>query len=416
MKQLRLVLIFSAFALCSLRAQRDPEPIPDFSNLDEFIYEPKTTLSFGMRTLSGGKTSFQGQGILKSLENPGNATDVNISRGYHDGDLNPDSRFIDVVRDADGKPVLDENGAATPIPIEPDGKTNNWRYFFSRQAEESPGFIAMHTYSAAIVDTRVTTKDGKGSMGMELAVSRDMGKIFNTRLSWSLTAGMTINDIAATTTRKVRANITKLTDLYSLYGVAAPAAPYDSTNPPSSTTAPVLDADGNPVLNEDGTPQTVPVVDPPVLLGNSPSSRTTTTTTDETSVTTRSRLKGAYYTFRAGPTLWVPISNRFRASVSIGATLIYAGANYTVNQSYLPETGVEIIEEVSSDEKDVLPGYYADATMQFDITPRTGIYAGAVIQGSGDYSQSIKTATANYSAKLDFGHQQGFRAGMTVKF
>lgn len=416
MKQLRLVLIFSAFALSALRAQRDPEPIPDFSNLDEFIYEPKTTLSFGMRTLSGGKTSFRGQGILRGLENPGNATDVNVARNYHDGDLNPDTRIIDVVRDANGNPVVDANGATTPIPIEPDGKTNNWRYFYNRQAEESPGFIAMHTYSAAIVDTRITTKDGKGSMGMELAVSRDMGRVFNTRMSWNLTAGMTINDIAATTTRNVKAEITKLTDLYSLNGVTAPAAPYDSTNPPSSTTATVIDADGNPVLNADGTPQTVPVADPAVLLANSPSSRTTTTTTDETSVTTRSRLKGAYYTFRAGPTLWVPISNRFRASVSVGATLIYAGATYTVNQSYLPETGVEIIEEVSSEEKGVMPGYYADASLQFDITPRTGIYAGAVIQGSSDYTQNINTANANYSAKLEFGHQQGFRAGMTVKF
>jgi hypothetical protein len=415
MKQLRLVLIFSALALGSVRAQRDPEPIPDFSNLDEFIYEPKTTLSFGMRMLSGGKTSFQGQGLLNGAEVPGNVTDVNIARSYHDGDLTPDTRIIDVVRNDDGTPKLDDNGFSIPIPIEPDGKTNGWRYFYPRQAEESPGFIAMHTYSAAIVDTNVRSKDGKGSVGMELAVSRDMGKVLNTRLSWSLTAGMTINDITATASGNVRANLTKITDLYSLNGVTAPAAPYDSTNPPTHTVN-VVDVDGNQVLNDDGTPQTVAVADDPILLASSPTSRTTTTTTDETSVTSRSKLKGAYYTFRAGPTLWVPISNRLRASVSVGAALIYAGATYTVSQSYLPETGVEIVTEETSNATRLMPGYYADATMQFDITPRTGIYAGAVIQGAGDYNQSINTTTANYTAKLDFAHQQGFRAGMTIKF
>ncbi|MEO6567174.1 MAG: hypothetical protein ABIO94_00300, partial [Opitutaceae bacterium] len=211
------------------------------------------------------------------------------------------------------------------------------------------------------------------------------------------------------------AKLTKLTDLYSLNGISAPAAPYDSASPPTHL-EPGVDAGGNPVLNEDGTQVQVSVADAPILLASSPASRTSTTTTDETSVTTRSKLKGAYYTFRAGPTLWLPISNRFRVSVSVGATLIYAGATYTVNNAYQPETGVEIFQEVTADSTGVLPGYYADATMQFDITPRTGIYAGAILQGAGDFSQSLNTATANYSSKVEFGHQQGFRAGMTVKF
>jgi hypothetical protein len=226
---------------------------------------------------------------------------------------------------------------------------------------------------------------------------------------------MAINDISATSSGNVRAQLTKVTDLFSLNGVAVPAGGYDTSNRPTHTED-VLDENGNKVLNEDGTVQQIAVPDPVVLLANTPSSRSTTVSTDETSVSTRSRLKGAYYSFRAGPTLWVPISNRLRFSVSVGATLVYAGTTYTVNQSYLPETGLEIVDEVTSDDTAVLPGYYADATLQFDITPRTGIYAGALIQGSGDFTQNITTATANYSAKYEFGHQRGFRAGMTVKF
>jgi hypothetical protein len=421
MKQLRLLLILSAVGLCTVRAQRErePEPIPDFSNLEDFVYEPKTTLTYGFRTLKGGKVTFNGRGTLSTLaiEQTGSATDRDIQRTYHDGDLSPDNRNLGFEQDADGNLILNEDGSARPIPIVPDGLTNRWQYYFGSQATDSPGYIAMHTYSAAITETRSRSKDLGRSQGMEVAVARDMGRLFGTRMSWTLSAGMTIDDIAASSSGNVRANITKMTDLYSLNGVAAPTAPYNSRNPPSSTTRPALDADGNPLFNEDGTPQTVPVQDDPILLGNAPVSRTFTTKTDETSVTTHARLKGAYYTFRAGPTLWVPISNRFRASLSFGATMIYAGATYSVTQVLDPETGADMIESATSDDTKVLAGYYADATLQFDVTARTGFYAGAVFQGTnGDYSQEINAANANYSSKLDFGHQQGFRAGMTIKF
>lgn len=405
MKQLRLALILSVLALRAAYAQRDSEPIPDFTNLDEFIYEPKTTLTLGVRSLSGAKTSFGGQGLIISQDAPGNATDSNVARLYHDGELQPDAR---------GTAVDNGDGTVTFVPITPDGKTNSWGFLDDRQSTAFPGYIAMHDYSAAIIDTRLRSRDGQGSMGVELAVARDMGKLFNTRFSWTLGGGVTINDINAASTDHVRANITTITDLYSLYGEAAPTAPYDSRN--ATTTTTVTDGNGNPVLNPDGSTQTV-TVDSTVLLGNTPVQRITTTTTEDTAVSHRSKLKGAYYTFRAGPTLWMPISNRFRASLSIGATLIYAGTNYTLVQSFQPELGAEISETLEGDESQFLPGFYADATLQFDVTPRTGFYAGAIFQSSGDYTQNLNDgAGTNYSTKLEFGNQQGFRAGMTIKF
>jgi hypothetical protein len=63
MKYFRLVLVLSASALGALLAQDEerrapPTHIPDFSNLDEYIYEPKSTVILGFRHLSGAKTSF----------------------------------------------------------------------------------------------------------------------------------------------------------------------------------------------------------------------------------------------------------------------------------------------------------------------------------------------------------------------
>ncbi|HEX2851739.1 MAG TPA: hypothetical protein VHO24_00775 [Opitutaceae bacterium] len=405
MKQFRLALIFSVLALRAAHAQRDSEPIPDFTNLDEFIYEPKTTLTLGVRSLSGAKTSFSGQGLILSPDVAGNATDSNIPRLYHDGDLQPDGR---------GTAVDNGDGTITFVPITPDGKTNGWGFLDDRQATQFPGYIAMHDYSATITDVRARSRDGQGSMGVELAVARDMGKLFNTRFTWTLGGGVTINDINAASNDKVRANINTITDLYSLYGELAPAGPYDSRS--ATSTVVVTDGNGNPVLNADGSTQTV-TTDAAVLLGNTPVQRITTSTTDDTSVSHNSKLKGAYYTFRAGPTLWMPITHRFRVSISLGATLIYAGTNYTLIQSFQPETGAEISETLESDESKFLPGYYADATLQFDVTPRTGFYAGAMFQSSGDYEQNIADgAGTNYSSKLEFGNQSGFRAGMTIKF
>jgi hypothetical protein len=63
-----------------------------------------------------------------------------------------------------------------------------------------------------------------------------------------------------------------------------------------------------------------------------------------------------------------------------------------------------------------LPGYYVDATLQFDLTERTGFYAGAVMQGAGDYTQNLNSAAAHYSTKIDLAKQQGFRGGMTIRF
>ena len=73
MKHLRLALIAFASTLGIAYAQDEerrgpPVDIPDFSNLDEYIYEPKSTVRFGFRYISGAKTSFSGQGRIPSPE------------------------------------------------------------------------------------------------------------------------------------------------------------------------------------------------------------------------------------------------------------------------------------------------------------------------------------------------------------
>jgi hypothetical protein len=158
-------------------------------------------------------------------------------------------------------------------------------------------------------------------------------------------------------------------------------------------------------------------VDTTVLLGNEPIRQTPALVAgDTTSVTNHWKVKGSYFTFRAGPTIWIPITSRFRASVSLGGALIYAGTTYSVTETFLPESGFEISETNSSIASKLLPGYYADASLQFDLTDRTGFYAGAVFQSAGSYDQKLDATNAHYATKIDLANQSGLRAGLSIRF
>ncbi len=416
MKHLRLAVLAYAATLGIALAQDEerrapPIEIPDFSNLDEYIYEPKSTLTFGFRYISGAKTSFFGQGRIPAPEDPGLQSGANLTRVYHDGSVRPDARVIARL-DSTGNPVIDPQTNSPALdPIAPDGKTNSWNYTSASQLE-LPGYVRFNSYSADVIDQAMREKKGGSSSGMDIAMSRDMGKLFGSRLAWNLTAGMSINDISTNTNDLVRARMNTISDYYSLFGQTPPDAPYSA---PSSTTVSVLDASGNPVVNEDGSVSTI-TTDTTVLLGNEPAGRTNTTVTDDTSVSNHWRVKGAYYTFRAGPTLLFPISTRLKASISAGAAMVYSGTTYTVTQTFQPALGAEISDTSNNAAYKILPGYFADATVQFDLTERTGFYAGAVFQSAGSYTQSIDTANSHYATKIDLSNQNGVRAGMSIRF
>ena len=131
-----------------------PIEIPDFSNLDEYIYEPKSVLSFGFRYIGGAKTSFSGTGRIPSPEDPGAATGANLLRVYHNGRVQADARTVARL-DGGGNPVIDpQSNTAAFDPIAPDGRTNTWNYTAADQLS-LPGFVRFDSYSAEVIDTSV---------------------------------------------------------------------------------------------------------------------------------------------------------------------------------------------------------------------------------------------------------------------
>jgi hypothetical protein len=397
MNSLRLSLVFGLSVSSLLWAQEErqapPTEIPDFSNLDEYIYVPKSTMQFGVRNMSGPKTSFSGKGKLTTNVQSGSLDSPNESRTYHDGNVSADARST-VVENGDG--------TTASIAAPNDGKTNTWSYISDKQLT-ADGYMLFRTYSADIIDTATRSRDAGRTSGVELGVAYDMGKVLK-RFDWSIVAAVGVNDIAASLNDTVAARLTTVTDTYNLFGRLPPAAPYSA---PSSVTTTVTNADGTTSSD---------TADTTTLLGNRPIDRSTSSTVDSTSVRNRWKLKGAYYTVRVGPSVSFQLLSRLKITMSAGLAGVYAGSTYSVNEAFQPETGAEISSSLDDETTTFLAGYYADASLQFDATERTGFYVGAVYQATGSYDQKISTANANYVTNVDLNSLNGFRAGLTYRF
>ncbi|HTO05374.1 MAG TPA: hypothetical protein VL069_16820 [Opitutus sp.] len=380
MKFLCRALCVLLIANCALFAQRTEESIGDFEPLDDdlVLYIPKFAVKLGFRGLTGAKTAFGGTGVLSGRSFLGADTGVD-QRGYHDGYVAFDSRTV-------------TDPAGNQVPITPDGRTNNWGFTDSTQAT-ADGLMEFHTYTATTSYASFQEKDPPAAFGVELSVEREIGNVFGTRMKWGVIGGMSINQIATSTSAELNADITTITDLYSLGGQAAPTAPFTGPFPAGGV---------------DNTP----------LIYSELLRRSSQTANSTNAVLSNWKLRGAYLSFRAGASLFVPISERFSAAFSAGAVLAYAGTTYDVNQSFKPNTGDTIVDAMSSADDALLPGYYVDANLQFAMNETSGLYLGAVYQSSGDYTQTVTSedGLSKYSTRVDLSALQGVRAGVSFKF
>ena len=413
-----VLLLAAPGAVRAQEGQQNPqdEIITDFG-IDEFLAIPKYTLTLGVRSLSGAKVSFSGKGFVSSFQpfDKDLTTPVtpNVTRLYHDGTVQADAGGATFDYYAqDGVTVIHYG----PGPVTPAGYTNTWSFVDPRQLR-SDGNIDFHSYTADISNSGVIPRDPASGQGFELSLARDMGQLTK-KLDWKLVAGFALNDIKSSTTANLSASVTTITDTYllNLGTFGLPSTPYTA---PHYVTVPRVDSAGVAVLDTLGY-QFIDYVDQTALLGNLPLGRTVTTSTGV--VTDHWVLKGAYFTFRLGPSLTFMFTEKLKATVSVGVALIYAGTSYLVEQTYVPDTADPIVSSAHEEEGKLLTGYYFDATLQYDFTERAGLYAGVVYEAGGSYTETavlndIYTGShASYKTAIDLSRLQGFRMGMTFRF
>ncbi len=390
-------------------AQQKPDENLTFDT-DDFIHEPKFTISVGYRGISGAKTTFSGKVHVESTlpDVPLKGTDA--VRTYSDGSVGLDTRKQ---KDENGVEITVTNadGTISSVPIVPDGKTNTWSAATVKQIT-GDGTATMHNYaySADIDEAGLNGKDPAMSYGAEVVLRREMNQI-STRFDWTIFGGLSVNDIRGQSDTSQRATITRMTDTYAMDATAADGSAAPTTGPyaaPSNTFVPVTNAGGS---------ITTQTVDTTVLLGNEPINRTFDSKISTGALTNHWRMKGAYYTFRAGPTIVIPLGERWKITLSAGGALVYAGSTYSIEQEFTPEDGGTTIKESVEDTANkLLPGYYADANVEYWLTDRAGFYVGGVHQSSGTYTQRLNTDTGSYSSKVDLSSLQGFRMGMNIRF
>jgi hypothetical protein len=415
MRFLLLALCAACLPAAALRAadsdeqKAAPEEIPNFNQLDEFVYVPKSTLSLGTRFfLHGPKTTYWGQGTNPSPVNPGgdNTLSVgNISRTYIDGTVEPDARTVTQNAGLGGE---------VSVPISPDGRTNTWSYDNASQLLPS-GNMSFHTYSAEVTDQADHGVNGAPNAGLELILDRDMGNL-GKKLKWSFTVGFSIADIHSSSFLSVPTNVMTVTDTYDLFGQVPPAPPYNSPNTVSQT---VYGAGGTVQSGSTTTTATQSVVQQ-TLLGNKPISRDTQVVATDTQ--NRYFNEGAFYTLRFGPTLQMPMGKHFKLTVSVGPAAIYLGSQINVLETLVINPTTTFTDLYQKENSKLLPAYYGEANLEYQLTDTAGFYVGAIYEGAGSYTQSVPSGTSasgaglSYSSRLDFGNQEGLKGGMTVRF
>jgi len=422
MKSLYLTLGLLALALCSVsRAQDDngqnlaqsPDEIVTDFGIDEYLAIPTSNLKIGAHMLRGAKTSFSGSGFLSSFQPGSDFTTPALARIYNDGNVLLDKQpYTFTTSNSDGTTTTHTAG---PTPA---GTTNSWSFLDLNQIRPD-GNMDFHSYSANVPDTGTQNPSVNNGGGIELMLSRDMGKI-GKRMEWKLNLGVSLTDLKAKTDSSSSATITTLTDTYVPNlngGTSLPTSvPYTA---PSFKQIPSVDANGNPVYDSTGT-QIIDYVETTIYMGNVPLNRTITTSTGV--ISNHWELKGAYFTFKIGPSISYLVTDRLRLTFGAGASIVLSGATFDVTSTFQPDVGGALTSDDTSDLLKFLPGYYAEAELQYDFSDKAGFYAGVEYQDNGSYTQTSNLndiytgSSASYKALINLSSLEGFRMGLTFKF
>ncbi len=385
------------------------------------IYVPKNHVSVGFHLLSSaGKVSYGNLGTVgANVSAPEPASAGAVTRSYNNGRVAQDApRPIEL--DASGNQITPPGGRypttltvtaadGTTSTVQTgdylsftSGLTRNWSYSTADQVTGN-GRIGFSIYSANS-EGGTAQKDSGPSGGVEFEFNRVIGKI-SSRVEWGFTAGMALNGINNKTSGSVTSTLHANTDFYSLNGLGAPAAPYDT----GTAFTDFLGTDGNvyPIAKE----TTIPLSALPVAGAS-----TSSDSLHGANVTGNWQVKGAYFLMRIGPSLRAQLTERIGVTASFGVAGAYAGSTYSAVESFvvpnLPDVLIKTADPEQSTANKFVGGYYADVNLELAINERAGFFGGVSAQKFTSYDQTLGSRTAH----VDLGSSVGVRGGVSYRF
>ena len=414
------ILAAAAFVFCRVHAQDDDDDEEEFGSFGIYSHAPQA-ITLNLKMTQGARVNF---GNLGNVVMP-------VTRGsYMDGTVTVDARRLPSTGtaaevDGNGKPLYPSGGTysvtyqdstnntvtATYIAYNPT-LTRSWQYLNASQADEIPGYIAFHTYSAYAQGSSAVGSRGYTG-GIELALAHNLNDP-QKRISYSLTAGVTLGGINSSNIGTVNSTLHVTTDYYSLNGAAAPVP---ALNP----------ASGNYYQGPSGLS--------PGADGNTTESTVTLSATPDPNLTDKVqdipngaqvhgvwKIKGGYFVFKFGPQISAKVTRSLGLNAGLGFAGTYVGTSYTAEESFnvdgIPTTipTPNLIETNNTNK--FLPGYYANLDATWTINDRAGLFAGVSYDNLGDYNQSVGSGTGGgvRTSKIDLSATAGVRGGLTIKF
>lgn len=418
-----VILATAALAVCSLRAQEDDDDEEEFGSFGFYARSPQA-ISVNLKLTQSPQVKFGNLGNI-----PITFTQGTTGKVYMDGSVDIDSPRgpsfgAGAEVDSLGKPIhllgdtysVTYQDTSTGVNRTVTGKyisykeniTRSWRYVNQSQAVTKDGadYIAYHIYSARTQGATATGSRGY-SGGVELVLAHNLTNT-QKRISYSLTAGLTLNGINSSKHATVNSTLHTPIDYYRLVDGPAPGPTANNTSAyyyqaPYGMTP---DADGNT------TEATKRISDTPDIQDDGETSNII----DGAQVDGIWKIKGAYFSLKVGPQITAKLSRSFGLNAGVGVAGTYVGTSYTALESFeiegitgtIPSTPVL---ETNTTNK-FLPGYYANLDATWTINDRTGLFAGVSYDNLGEYSQSVGGRTA----KIDLSATAGVRGGLSIKF
>lgn len=334
---------------------------------------------------------FGGLGAIPSSRNIPGADQTDFAlRQYDDGGVALDSPRTDET-DANGNQTSTPGGRYQVTNDDGDiigdylaytpGQTRDWAFLDDSQIVN--GQLHLNTFSTESSGANFS-RDAEGSgLGMEFGVSKRILKFGRkTDLSFSATVG--ISDFEARAADRITANLITLTDVYNVLG----------TPPAASYLAPdfelLFDDIGNEVPG-DGREVTVP-------LQQLTPDRRITNTPNGANVEGVWEIKGAYYSIRLGPEIRSHITEKLAFTAGAGFLGVYVGSDFSVTET-LDLDGYPTFRTIQVNDTenltDLIAGFYAEATIEYWITQRTGFFVGATFESVDDFVQTFGGRTAS---------------------
>lgn len=288
----------------------------------------------------------------------------------------PGGRYT--VRDDDGDLVGDYL-SYTP------GQTRSWS--FGRDEQVQNGAIAMNQYSTQSTGAGFSAVGESSGLGFEMAVSRRILRL-GEKMELGFSGAIGLSDFNASTSQRFSADLITMTDLYEIYG-NVPTPPYD---------APQVD-----VLTDPDTGTIVPggQLEVTVPLQQITPNRTFDLAPNGAAIDGSWSIDGAYYSIRLGPELRGHLTERIAFTLGAGVLGAFVGSDFSATEALdldFPTT-TRIQFQNTDSITELLVGYYAEASIEYWITQRTGFFLGAVIESMDDFVQNFagRTATVTLS-------------------